>query len=175
MKSLLTLKNRITISYPSFHRNYGFTLIEIVITMTIIVMLGGWGLFYNLNNLRYHSFASDQEMLISILQYARGKAMANTCDNPCFSGQPYGVYIENDKFIIFQGQNYSSATHENDILLTTNSNLIHSGINEIYFDQVTGNAHSNQSPPWEIILASTLNNENFTITINSEGQILWEN
>lgn len=175
MKSQIILKTKIAIPYSKSEKNQGFTLLEVIITIAIIVILGCWSLFYGLDNLKYHSFDSDREILISTLQYARGKAMANTCDTPCSSGQPYGVYIGDDKFIIFQGQNYFSAFHDSDVSLTHNPDLIHSGINEIYFDQISGNAHSNQPLPWKIILASTLTNKKSTITINNEGQISWTN
>jgi len=192
MKLLLILKNKIFFlnSFFSLYEDFsptptlrndrskwvwGFTLIEIIITMAIITTIGGLCLSYGLDNLRYHYLYSDRDTLISSLQFARGKAMANTCEKSCSSGQPYGVYLENDKFIIFEGQTYSSTFNDNNIILSSDPSIIHSGINEIYFDQLSGNAHSNQIPPWEIILNNTLTGQNSTITINNEGQISWTN
>lgn len=148
---------------------------ETMIVMAIMLFIGGLGLYYNLSNLNHSSFSSDHNILISSLLYSRGKAIANICNGLCIGGMSHGVYLNNNKYIIFQGENYSTRNPLYDITFEANPNIISSGINEIVFEKLSGEAKSVEPPPWNIYLKNTQTNQKSTITINSEGQILWTN
>ncbi len=146
-----------------------------MIVMVIIIFIGGLGLYYNLDNLYYSSFLSERNIIISTLQYARGKAIANICNGFCTGGMSHGVYIKNDRYVIFQGESYLTRDPLYDISFDKNPNIISSGINEIIFEKLSGKAWSVQIAPWNIHIKNIQTNQESTITINPEGQIIWTN
>jgi len=178
MKSPTVLKGKIQ------KRNQGFTLIEIIIVTSIIVAIGSLGLYFGFSNFYGHSFNSNRDILISVLQHARAEAIANICrGNSCEDGKPHGVAIRpNDypnSYVIFQTESvitptYSGRTSEDtdqDVPIDANPNFDYSGLNEVVFRQLSGEAIS----PGSIVISDNTGTHTSTITINSEGQILWTN
>jgi prepilin-type N-terminal cleavage/methylation domain-containing protein len=168
-------------------KNEGFTLIEIVVVMSLIALLGSLGIYFGLDNFRGHSFHSDRDTLISALEHARAEAVSNACSGTCTNGKPHGVFIDtvNHKYIIFQGTSYANHLITNDkdydIPITGNQTTTYKGINEVVFAQLSGSASSTSSSsfcsagiPLCIILSdNTIHTSE--IDINNEGQILWTN
>ncbi len=156
---------------------------EVIVVMTIIVILGSMGLFYGLDNLWGHSFRSDRNTLISALQHSRAEAVANICRGDCEDGKPHGVYIDTTKqeYILFQGNKYSPTDNYN-LGLEVKYNISYSGVDEIVFNQLSGEviyAAEDETEikdgPWNITLTDNVTGKNSVISINSEGQILWTN
>lgn len=168
------------------NKNSGFTLIELVIVISIIIIVGGIGLFFGLDTLRGYSFHSDRDVLVSALQHARAEAMANICrGSDCDAGgKPHGVYIDtaNRKYIIFQGANYASRDSDQDAPVDANSLTTWKGVNEVVFAELSGDASSadsspdcaSEAEPICIILGDQAARTS-AITVNSEGQIVWSN
>ncbi|MEK7071436.1 MAG: GspH/FimT family pseudopilin [Patescibacteria group bacterium] len=159
-------------SEPSFPRrslDKGFTLIEIALVVGLVTIVASVGMFFDFDSFRAHSFYTDRDALISALQHARSEAISNVCRGSCTDGLPHGVNILDDKYIIFQGADYSSADHNQDAVLDANPNVAHGGMDEIVFRQLSGDAVS----PGDITLRDNLGGRKSTISINSEGQIIW--
>ncbi len=163
---------------PAISKDRGFTLIEVIVVIILVASIGGLGLYFGFDNFRAYSFNTDRDTLVSALQHARAQAMANICHGDsieCTTGKPFGVRIEADKYIIFEGVTYSANDPLN-VKLEANNAIGHAGINEIVFEQLTGNAFSLANPePWSVILTDQENNKTSTISINSEGRISWTN
>ena len=79
--------------------------------------------------------------------------------------------ILDDKFVIFQGTDYDTDRDEDyDAEIEAHPATKHSGIDEIIFEQLSGNANI----IGDIILTDSTGKTS-VISINSEGQILWTN
>lgn len=150
----------------------GFTLLEILIVIGMTVIIMSFGLFFDFDQFRLHSFQADRDVLISALHHARSRAVSNICYEPpvCNDGKPHGVRIEAGEFIIFQGSSYAGRDASHDASLEANTGLVHAGINEVVFSQLTGDALSGAG---DIILRDPATGRESIISINSEGQIIW--
>ena len=70
-------------------KNYsGFTLIEMLVSMGIIILIAGFGLFLSMDFYRGYLFHYEKDLVISILQKARSQSLANIDE------KPHGVYID---------------------------------------------------------------------------------
>ncbi len=147
----------------------GFTLIELLIVIGLVAIVVSTGLFFDFDSFRANTFYTERDTLISALQHARSEAISNICRGPCGSGVPHGVKILPSKFVLFQGDNYNSGDIYN-AELDANSNITHSGDNEVVFAQLSGDVASSK----QIILIDPGSNRQTTIDINIEGQILWQ-
>lgn len=166
----------------------GFTLIEMVIVISLIAVIGGFGLFFGIDSLRGYSFHSDRDTLVSTLQHARAEAMANICRGKAADctdgGKPHGVYIDttNRKYVIFQGATYVSRDSDQDAPIDANNLTTWKGVNEVVFAELSGDAASADSSPDcaseaepICIIVGDQASRTSVITVNSEGQILWSN
>lgn len=161
----------------------GFTLIEILIVIGIIAVVAGAGVFIDFDSFRGYSFHSDRDILISALQHARAEAVSNICrGGDCENGgKKHGVKILTDKYVIFQGNDYNSRDVDYDAFLDASPATGRSGITEVVFAQLSGNASSISSSgdcatlPEPLCIILQGGTRSSVITINSEGQILWTN
>ncbi|HWA32368.1 MAG TPA: prepilin-type N-terminal cleavage/methylation domain-containing protein [Candidatus Paceibacterota bacterium] len=155
----------------------GFTLIEMVIVISLIAVIGGFGLFFGIDSLRGYSFHSDRDTLVSTLQHARAEAMANICrGTDCADGgKPQGVYIDTSarKFIVFQGTTYDPHDDNNaPVDYSQNTILPDDGsLRTIVFDQLSGNVDA----PGYITINDATNVHSSKVEISDQGQILWSN
>jgi hypothetical protein len=97
------------------------------------------------------------------LQKARSEAI-NNIDN-----SKHGFYFDetNDKYIVFDGDFFDHLKIDQYLLVQKNSAITISGLNDIVFDQLTGNA----TPTGDLILSDNISSS--TISINQEGRIDW--
>lgn len=154
----------------------GLTLIEILVVLGILAVIGSFSVIMGIDGYRRQIFRSDRDVLITALQHARSKAISNIClGSGCSNGKSHGVYIGTNTYVMFQGLCYASpcVRDPNDVSVDTvieaDPNVERSGISEIVFEQLSGDA----STVGNIIL--TEDGHTSTITIGSEGQIIWTN
>lgn len=142
-------------------RARAFTLIEFLIAVAIIFCIGGLGLFISMDFYKTYSINSERQIALGILQKTRNLSMAN------INEEKHGVYLDADKYTIFQGENYSSRNPSYDETTYIDPSITKSGIQEIVFEQLTGepNAVGN------IILSHKT--RSITISIENEGRINW--
>ena len=151
----------------------GFTLIEVILVIGLLLIIATFGLFFSFESFRGYSFHSDRDILVSLLQHVRSQAIGNTCrGSGCTDGKSQGIKIQNDKFIMFQGNSFDdlSTDHSLDVIVSTNSNVSHSGQDEFVFTQLSGDVLD----PGDVTLTD-LSGKTSTISINSEGQVIWTN
>ena len=153
----------------------GFSLIEVLVVIGIFFLIGGFALFVSMDAFRGSSFRSDRDLLVSALQRARAQAMNNICLGSaadCSDGKPHGVHIQSDKYVIFQGDPYSSTdpfnvSFDSSTAVTKNPPTPM----DIIFEQLSGNTSC--SPTCEITL--TQGSKASTITVTDNGRIWWTN
>lgn len=136
----------------------GFTLIEVAIVMAIFGFLVAMGLFFDFSLYRGSSFHSDVDIFASVLQRSRARAINNVNESK------HGVFIDSDKYVLFQGASYGSKPAFDQPILR-NPGLNFNGPSEIIFDQISGDAD------FEGDIIITGNGKEATITINHEGLI----
>lgn len=149
----------------------GFSLIELVVVLGIVVTIAGMGLIMTMEEYRGYAFRSQRDVLVASLLRARSQSMNTICLGAgCVGGVPHGVEILNNRIIIFQGSDYlhrDTAVDE-----------------EILFSYLGGRI--SPPPPTEVVFESqngdVLHDVNFvyqddlrhsTISINTEGAVWW--
>ena len=135
----------------------GFTMIEVLVVLTIFGALMLMGLFFDLSFYRGTSFATDVDAFASVLQRARARAVNN------INGSAHGVYIDTDSYILFQGSTYAGSTNHEPI--SKNPGLNFSGASEVVFTQLSGGSNFEG----DIIISGF--GKTATISLNYEGLI----
>ncbi len=166
----MALHRTSTLNYES-----GFTLIEVLVVIGILIFLTGLTALMSLDSYRGYSFRSQRDNVISVLQKARGQAMNNVClgsSSDCSGGRPHGVHFSSGQYIIFQGNSLAdTAEDDQDQKINADYPLIFSPATpEVVFKQLSGDASS----PLTITVSDDYGH-NSEISINSEGRISWTN
>ncbi|MEK7548914.1 MAG: prepilin-type N-terminal cleavage/methylation domain-containing protein [Patescibacteria group bacterium] len=141
--------------------NKGFTFIEIIIAVAILVLIFGLGGNMGLNFYRQYLREQSKSDLTTILKKARSRAMAD------INQSNHGVYVGENQYILFQGSSYLSRTTEYDQAFDKASGISASGLDEIVFERFRGNSSASST----IILTDVFTNKTKTIEINYEGRI----
>lgn len=150
-----------------FYNKKGFTLIEILLVIVITVILiglsiAGFRLFERKTELQNHS-----QNILTILELARTKTLASE------NASQYGVYFEQDKYILFKGETYQEEATDNKTyhlparLEIYNIDLT-GGASSTVFQRISGVTEQDGIIGLRIISQPT---ENKTINIHSSGQI----
>ena len=145
----------------------GFTLIEIIIAISIMVLL----ISVSIVSYRYFEKSTELEKttqkIISILKLAQAKTIASD------EASQYGVHFESNKFILFKGSEYQLGSENNKIynipnrLEIYNINLSGEG-SDIIFQRINGGTEQNGNIGLRIISNPS---ELKTINIKSSGVI----
>ena len=164
MKSPGTLLRRIfnfQFSIFKFGKGAGVSIIEVLVAIGILIVLISLGLFLSMDFYRTYSFHSDKDLVISILQKARNRAVSN------INQSSYSVYYDDTKkeLVIFEGSVYVPNDPSNENIPIERLGITWPGI--INFEQLTGNV---AAAPLEITLIS-VGKPSLTITIKEQGRI----
>ena len=139
----------------------GFTIIEILFVLAIstaiflLVSTSDFSLY------TARSLDAERETVVSLLHWARVKAMNN------MNQSDHGFYISSDKYIVFQGGSYAARNVNFDEEFSRSARVAISGPAEIVFSAIEG--ASNASGTITISSASGTAN----ISLNYEGRISW--
>ena len=148
-----------------FSRGEGFTLIEVLVVIALGVILATFSLLLGTNFYTSYSFRSDRDILVSALEKARNRSLAN------INQAPHGVHIDPAQYVIFEGATYATRDATKDESIPASAAIIRTVSvpqPEFVFLQLDGGV----AIPGNITLA-TAGHSPATITINSEGQIDW--
>ncbi|MDP1689244.1 MAG: prepilin-type N-terminal cleavage/methylation domain-containing protein [bacterium] len=139
----------------------GFSLIEVLVVISIFTMLLGIGLFFSFDFYRGYQISTERDIAVGILEKARSRAMSNIFESS------HGVHVEQGQYVIFRGNIY----------------VVGAGTNEV----IPGNATISKNPmPYDIVFAELTGLPDIAgnltlsdgvnikiITINNEGRIDW--
>jgi len=140
-------------------RNYGFTFLEILLTLALFVIVASLSLAASLDVYKSFNYADSQSLLLTLLRRARSDAVNN------IDGLPHGIFIQNHTYILFEGRNYQARNQTRDLTFPTSSNIDMSGNTEVVFAPLSATTSSGQ-----IILEDHIHKQTI-ITIGDEGQI----
>ena len=138
----------------------GFTLIEMLLTLTIIALLAG------LSAPIYMSFQGRNDLNVANSVVVSSLRRAQTLARAMEDDQSWGVHLESLQATIFSGKDYASRDTENDEIFVIAPTITFTGITEVVFDRFTGET----SDIGGIIINSN-NNDSRTITINKKGML----
>ena len=141
----------------------GFTLVEVLITLAIVVFIGVMGVVIGLDSYQKYLFRSDLDTAATLLSKARSSAVHSIGETG------HGVYFgDNDYFILFRGASYGDDPRFD--LLVEKSKVttvsFASGADEVVFEPLSGDST-------EESLTLSNGTQDFNITINEEGGINW--
>lgn len=139
----------------------GFTLIEVLLVLGLLVALSSVGLFYSVDSFRRSQFRAERDMVASVLGQARAQSMANVDE------QPHGVHISPSAYILFSGSTFNAAD-SNNRSYPASGVISHTGMTDVVFEQVSGNATVTGGS-----LTFSHEASQSVITINNVGQINW--
>lgn len=110
-----------------FHKkiNQGFTLFEILIACSVIVIICAAGIWISFDTYRQSSLRLDAKNLVYLMQKARSSALAQT-------SLPIGIHINDTEFVLFTGDHYDPQ-HESNEVIKRNDSLIIKGLRTIVF------------------------------------------
>ena len=160
--------------------NKGFTLLEILVVLTLVTVIGGLSLFFGLDSYRSNAFYVDRGLLITALERARAEAIGNICYGAsCTDGKSHGVFVEKDgsgkvsAFVVFQGASYHDTPEDAsfDERLETGSIIYHRGISTTIFQQLSGSV--SPSMLGDMGLYDDVGHLS-TTSIGTDGQVFWD-
>ena len=131
-------------------KNLGFTLIEILVVIGVIVLLFAASYLVTFDTYGKNLLSNEEEKLVSILSKARSRAMNNIDE------KDHDVSIESDKYVL-----------DGDEEIEKNENIEITGITSVAFEQLSGKP----SETGDIVLDDGIRTE--TITIYPGGMINW--
>ena len=142
----------------------GFSLIEIIVTVTIYTVLVGLGLFVGMGAFRGSIHRSEDATIVSLLQRARSRAMANMHESEwsvCYIAPNYVVAKGADCTV-----GAARETFEANAGVATDSEF-DTTFPIVVFERLTGN-----TTPKEIVVKQD-GREPVKISTNHAGTIIW--
>lgn len=137
----------------------GFTLIELVVSIGILIIIFGLGAFVSMDTYRTQAFASEKTTLHTLLQKARSQAQHHV------DGKAHGVYVTQSAYILFTGSSYAMRDTAKDISFPATPSIRESGLSEIVFAPLTARVAS----PGSMTLTDGVRSATFFV--NDEGGI----
>lgn len=148
-------------------KNEGFTLIEIFVSLSILVLIGS-GLFFLLKNQASGSLQSNAEIISARLSEAQSRAIAGV------SGNTWGIHVDNviatsSFYGLFEGTTYTTTTYQYQISNAVEFQTPASGASStISFARLTGRINATSTI---VIRLKSNTSETKTITVSPTGEI----
>lgn len=89
-------------------KNFGLSLIEVLLTVSILVFILSIGLFVNFNFFESNNFLSEEKILETLLKTTRNRALSNK------NQIPHGLFVGEVSFVIFEGQTFEESSESNE-------------------------------------------------------------
>ena len=164
--------------------SHGYTLVEVLIVIGLILMLMGLSMFIDLHNYFGGAFRSEQNTLITLLQTARADALNNVDE------LPHGVAAHPadhpQSYVVFEGASYGASDEESRRVFEAAYPVLFDAASpsEIVFCQLSGDATSGVSAGTDcedpvnafdgnIVMTDTVRQLTLSIFVNHEGSISW--
>lgn len=137
----------------------GFTLFEIIIVLSFIVIVAIVAIPASLNFLKQQNLNTTTSNVLATLRQARSQAVSQKNDSS------FGVKFLSNSYVLFQGSSYAARTTSQDLLFTIPGTVSISGISEIVFTKRTGLPNTTGTI---LIMAGTASR---SVNINQQGTI----
>ncbi len=148
------------------NKNNAFTAIEILVSVSIIIVLAAIVLSAFINFKFTKSLDRDTELVVEVLRQARNQTLASQ------NAYAYGVHFETTSIVLFTGTSYDPASSTNKTYSLNSADTILSkslagGGSDVIFDRLTGETSENGT----ITLSSQSAPNTKTVTIYKTGII----
>lgn len=154
--------------------NAGFTVVELIVVMMFFSILLGTVTVNLLGSTYRASLNSQITTLVSDLKNQQQKAMSGYTGGT-FIGSDFGIFFENNRYILFRGPSYNSADTAN-YIVNLDPNLSFSTINipasTIVFTKGNGEVKNYSLAQNSLALQNNTNLNHKTLTINKLGVIV---
>ena len=146
----------------TYSQSSGFTIIEIVIVIAILGVIMALGLFMSMDSYRGTLSRSEVTTIVSMLEKARSRSMANIDQNT------WGFCYTNNTYIVFEGSACTQGLTSNEEIAASGGAVISglSAANPVVFAQLSGT-----TTPVTFTVAQ--NGRTSTLQLNNEGTIIW--
>jgi prepilin-type N-terminal cleavage/methylation domain-containing protein len=164
--------------------SHGYTLIELLIVVGLVLMLIAIALFTDLHNYLGDAFRGERRMLVTVLQTARADALNNV--DQASHGVALHPADHPQDYVTFEGDDYdaSDPSSRRVFIATYPTDIDPSSPSEIVFCQLSGDAtrgvaagtacedHANAFEG-DITLVDRIRRLTLAVSIDSEGAISW--
>lgn len=158
----------------------GFTLLEIIVVMALLVIVAGFGLIVSMDDYRGFNFRNERDVVAGVLQKARSQAINNMCfphgGGDCTDGKPHGAYFGTPgEYVIFQGSSYASRDQDADeVIEVKNAAASVTGFDEVVFSRLSGDADTSPSGTDTLTVVDDRGRTS-VFTVEASGRIWWTN
>jgi prepilin-type N-terminal cleavage/methylation domain-containing protein len=155
--------------YTSCIRQRGFSLLETIIVMSIVVLLGSCVFVMSTDAMRGYAFRNARGLIVASLVRARSQSMNNICiGESCIDGKAHGVKVTTNNVIIFQGSSFVGRDQNLDekIEIGVLGSSTISGRDEFVFSHLSGDVGF----PGAISLDDDVGHHMY-ISVNDEGTV----
>ncbi len=150
----------------SHYYNKGFTLIEILVSVAVIVLLGSAGLVSFNTSRNARDLTTGTQTVLSVFRLAQSKTLAGENDST------WGIRLTSSQIELFQGNTYAGGSNIKAYALPSSLQItsisLNGGGSEVVFTRVTG--ETTQSGTFTISVAAAPTNST-GITIDSSGKV----
>jgi len=116
-------------------RTLGFTLMELLVVMAIILMISGFALIGFRNYANYQRYDQEIGSVKTAIMNARADARSAVSD------KAHGVHFSTSSLTIFEGTTYSASSPTNEVVnfkFVTLSTNLRGGTSDVVFSRLTG-------------------------------------
>jgi prepilin-type N-terminal cleavage/methylation domain-containing protein len=123
----------------SHHFNSGFTLIEMLMVISLMTICAGLALSGGIDTYSRALARSDRALLMGALREARAESMAGVCNGQfCTGPVPHGVFVSPKLLTIFEGSSYAARSLSADARIPFSQAGSVGTTSEVVFAAVTG-------------------------------------
>ena len=146
---------------------YGFSLIETILTVSIMTLCVSIGFAESLSTLSHTYARADRLVLLASIREARAESIHHTCRSlTCAGSASHGIYVEHNHITLFEGSSYIKRNATVDLSIPFLSDELVSTVNQVVFTY-SGNSTSSTT-----ISITGKDNRTETIQIAIHGGIL---
>jgi Tfp pilus assembly protein FimT len=147
----------------------GFTLVEMLVVIGLLILVASLSLFIDHNNYRTDAFRAEKSMLVTLLQKARADALNN------IDRIPHGVAFfppdNPDAYVVFEGVSYAASAPATREAFAASYGITFAPASprEIVFAQLSAAT----AYDGDIVISDPQRGLSAAISINREGMIGW--
>ncbi|HEX7963500.1 MAG TPA: type II secretion system protein [Candidatus Saccharimonadales bacterium] len=138
----------------------GFTLIEMLLSVTIIGMLSGMSIPV------YESFVRRNDLDLAAQTIASTLRRAETYARNQNSDDAWSVEVQTDTVTLFEGTNFAGRDTTNDETYSLPDSVTPSGLSEVQFAKFSATPNTTGS-----ITLTSSTNDTRTVTVNAKGMV----
>ena len=138
----------------------GFTMIELVLSITVMMVLAGLALPV------YQSFQNKNDLDLSAMYLAQLMRRAEVLAGAADGDSAWGVKIQSGSIVLFEGTSYALRDTTRDETISISNSVTGSGLTEVVFSKVTGLPQTTGTTTF-----TSASGEVITVAINSKGAV----